>query len=166
MWKFSWSKYEGYTIFVSMHYHFIPLIISIKRYLCSIYRKKKKSTSRLTRHLNTYKNYFYPKFLYKSSQYKFIIKKIPWTGIRKMKMIYLVKQLLPQLQIVYLRRRLRIYLEKGYLQVSLCWHWEKSGLLAGNSPPLVYLYQIKNISIQDLNTKNVSTFSIISLTMV
>lgn len=62
-------------------------------------------------------------------------------------------------------RKPKEHLEMGCLQVSLCHHWEKSGLLEINSPP-AYLYQISNITIWNYNTKTVFTHLKISLTML
>lgn len=62
------------TVFVSIYYYFLFLIIFKKSYLCQICGKKIKSISRLTKLFNTYKGHFYLKLLYKF-QHKYHNKK-------------------------------------------------------------------------------------------
>lgn len=66
---------KRYTIFISIYCHFLLSIISIKLYLCSIYRKRVKSISRLTKHLNACKGHHYLKLPHKPLQHKSYNKK-------------------------------------------------------------------------------------------
>ena len=66
---------KRYTAFILIYCHFSFSIMSIKPYLCPIYRKEVKSTSELSRHFNAYKSHFYLKAPHELLQYKSYNKK-------------------------------------------------------------------------------------------